>query len=106
MMSRYRYYKRVFVIRVLAAVVRFLQDSLIRVGNVVDFYRKVAKRLGNTAAVFRRYYVHPLAPEAYRQDVFFEVCENVDGEPPDGWLEPEERVALALLQLDLETVDR
>ncbi len=74
--------------------------------TLVELYRKVAEHLGNTAAVCRQYYVHPLAPEAYRQGVFFEVCENVDGELPDEWLEPDERVALALLELDLETVDQ
>lgn len=73
--------------------------------NVVELYRKVAEHLGNTAAVCRQYYVHPLAPEAYRQGIFFDVCENLEGEPDDEWLEPEERVALALLQLDLEIVD-
>lgn len=73
--------------------------------NVVALYRKVAEHLGNTAAVCRQYYVHPLAPEAYRQGVFFEVCEEVEGEPADEWLEPEERIALALLQLNLEYVD-
>lgn len=70
--------------------------------NVVELYRKVAEHLGNTAAVCRQYYVHPLAPEAYRRGVFFEVCDDVEDEPPDEWLAPEERIALALLQLDFE----
>lgn len=74
--------------------------------KIVQLYREVAEHLGNTAAVCRQYYVHPMAPEAYRRGVFFKVCEDVEGDPADEWLDPDERMALALLQLDLESTDR
>ena len=76
--------------------------------NIVELYKRVAECLGNTAAVCREYYVHPAVPSAYRNGLFFEVCDEEESSLADERLDATERldtaerVTLALLQRELE----
>lgn len=70
--------------------------------NIVALYKEVAECLGNTPAVCREYYVHPVVAHAYRRGTFFDVCKKVARRKRKEWLRLEEEIALALLEMHLE----
>jgi DNA topoisomerase I len=66
--------------------------------NIVHAIDAVTERLGNTRAVCRKYYVHPLVLEAYLDGALLEQCRVLEAaEPPDG-LSAEETAVLAFLR--------
>ncbi len=69
--------------------------------NVLAAVDAAAARLGNTRAVCRASYVHPLVPKAYRFDRFDEAWDD----DPDGVLSNAERAVRRLLDLDLPPSD-
>ncbi len=72
--------------------------------NVVSAIRETADRLGNTPAVCRQAYVHPIVVEAYLDGrlggALVRAAEDAD-EPPAGTTPSEERAVIALLQRQL-----
>jgi DNA topoisomerase-1 len=71
--------------------------------NIVSAIDGVARRLGNTRAVCRHYYVHPRVIEAYRAGIVAEIPPPKDGKrsarPRRGALRREEIAVLELLGL-------
>jgi DNA topoisomerase-1 len=52
--------------------------------NVAAAIQAVAERLGNTPAICRRCYVHPVVVESYLDGSLHDVVTNADSDPPDG----------------------
>jgi DNA topoisomerase I len=74
--------------------------------NVVRALEKVAERLGNTPAVCRKAYVHPLVIQLYLQGALTDLLEQgCKAKPSDGdrYLRPEEADLLALLSQPLKS---
>jgi DNA topoisomerase-1 len=76
--------------------------------NVVSAIKEVALALGNTPAVCRRCYVHPVVLEAYLDGITIDVADVVkapaDADPDE--LRPEERALLDLLGKRIRAADR
>jgi len=72
-----------------------------RNANIVSAIDEVARRLGNTRAVCRHYYVHPRVIEAYREGIVAEIPPpgDVKRRPRRGALRREEVAVLELLKL-------
>jgi DNA topoisomerase-1 len=73
--------------------------------NIVRAIENVAKRLGNTPAVCRKSYVHPIVIEMYTEGALFEALEQcVEQGPGDELhrLQPEETAVLAILEQRLK----
>jgi DNA topoisomerase-1 len=72
--------------------------------NVLSAIRKTADRLGNSAAVCRQAYVHPIVVEAYLDGrlggALVRAAEDSD-QPPGGTTRAEERAVIGLLQRQL-----
>jgi DNA topoisomerase-1 len=69
--------------------------------NIVQAIDAVARRLGNTRAICRKCYVHPVVLEAYLDRSLFAVSSPhtvVDSDPRVSGLHPEEAVVLAFLK--------
>ncbi|HZS08786.1 MAG TPA: DNA topoisomerase IB [Blastocatellia bacterium] len=69
--------------------------------NVVRAIESVAARLGNTVAVCRKSYVHPVVIELYTEGTLcesLEQCLKQQQEDAPEWLQPEEASVLALLE--------
>lgn len=69
--------------------------------NIVAAIKAVAARLGNRPATSRKYYVHPLVLDAYRDGTLHKYIDSkahTDRPPPRGGLLPEEKAVLALLR--------
>lgn len=69
--------------------------------NIVAAIKAVATRLGNRPATSRKYYVHPVVLDAYRDGTladYFTFTPHNDGPPPRGGLLAEEKAVLALLR--------
>lgn len=76
--------------------------------NVRAAIEKVSARLGNTPAVCRKAYIHPLVLDSYLENsLVLEVQEEVERELKDdvGYLRPEEAVVLAFIQRRLADVN-
>jgi DNA topoisomerase-1 len=72
--------------------------------NIVQAIETVAKRLGNTPAICRKCYVHPVVLSTYMEGELVEnLREAVEQELAEslGDLEPEEAAVLALLRTRL-----
>jgi len=72
-----------------------------RSANIVAAIDEVARRLGNTRAVCRHYYVHPRVLEAYREGIVAKIppAGDVKRRPRRGALRREEVAVLELLKL-------
>ncbi|GAB3455002.1 DNA topoisomerase IB [Massilia terrae] len=66
--------------------------------NVVRAIEAVAEKLGNTASVCRKCYVHPAVLDAYLEGATVEVLRERAEEALEGELQPEEAAVLAMLQ--------
>lgn len=67
--------------------------------NVVQMIRQVAQQLGNTQAVCRKYYVHPVIAESYGKGELLSLLERYDkAARSDEGLYPEELTVMALLR--------
>lgn len=66
--------------------------------NVASMYERVAEQLGNTVAVCRQYYVHPAVVRAYKENAFFEGCDEEEEYAGREWLSEHERFTLRLLR--------
>jgi DNA topoisomerase I len=66
--------------------------------NIVHAIDAVTERLGNTRAVCRKYYVHPLVLEAYLDGTLLEQCRVIETAEPSGGLSAEEAAVLAFLR--------
>jgi DNA topoisomerase-1 len=66
--------------------------------NIVHAIEAVTERLGNTRAVCRKYYVHPLVLEAYLDGSLLDQCRVVETAEPSGGLSAEEAAVLAFLR--------
>jgi DNA topoisomerase-1 len=71
--------------------------------NVTATVKRVAEELGNTPAVCRKYYVHPLVLEAYQDGSLTEALENLHLPKKSNGLRPEERLVIEVLR-QLEAV--
>lgn len=68
--------------------------------NIVQAIKEVATRLGNRPATSRKYYVHPVVLDAYRDGTlmqFMTPTANPTRPPPRAALKPEEKAVVALL---------
>jgi DNA topoisomerase-1 len=65
--------------------------------NVLHAIDAVKERLGNTRAVCRKYYVHPLVLEAYLDGTLLEQCRVLESAEPSRGLSAEEMAVLAFL---------
>lgn len=66
--------------------------------RVVEMVKAVAEKLGNTPAVCRDYYIHPIVPQAYRSGVLLEHWPRYARRKPIERLDVEENVVLHLLR--------
>ncbi|MEO8606661.1 MAG: DNA topoisomerase IB [Chloroflexota bacterium] len=66
--------------------------------QVTATVKAVAEALGNTPAVCRRYYVHPLVIEAYQDGTLTDVLAHLKWLRHDNGLHPEERLVIAVLR--------
>lgn len=67
--------------------------------NTVEMIKRVAAQLGNTRAVCRKYYIHPVIAEAYAQGKLLPLLEKCQSSTEnDGELYPEEQTVMALLR--------
>jgi DNA topoisomerase-1 len=66
--------------------------------NIVHAIDAVTERLGNTRAVCRKYYIHPLVLEAYLDGTLLEQCRVVENAEPSEGLSAEETAVLAFLR--------
>jgi DNA topoisomerase-1 len=66
--------------------------------NVTATVKRVAEELGNTPAVCRKYYVHPLVLEAYQDGSLTEALENLRLPKKSNGLRPEERLVIEVLR--------
>jgi DNA topoisomerase I len=64
--------------------------------NLVEMYKSVSEQLGNTVAVCRKYYVHPLIVETYQNGVMAELVQRISRRSASK-LEPHEQAVMALL---------
>jgi DNA topoisomerase I len=64
--------------------------------NLVEAIRHVAKQLGNTPAVCRKYYIHPAVLECYSTGMRLPLPSDEGAEPSDA-LDPQERQLLRFL---------
>jgi DNA topoisomerase I len=60
--------------------------------------RRTAARLGNTAAICRKYYVHPVIIDAFQDNTLFELMAGIQAETALTGLSSEEEALLALLK--------
>jgi DNA topoisomerase-1 len=77
--------------------------------NIVAAVDKVARRLGNTRAVCRKYYIHPVVLESYLEGALPPVpaqAPNQKRERPSGALRRDELAVLAFIQSQLPDVRR
>lgn len=65
---------------------------------VVDTVKSVADRLGNTPAVSRSYYIHPLIPQMYREGTLQARWSDLDGAEVPPFMERDETIVLRLLR--------
>ncbi|MBV9278044.1 MAG: DNA topoisomerase IB [Candidatus Eremiobacteraeota bacterium] len=75
--------------------------------HVIETIRQVAERLGNTAAVCRKCYVHPTVIESYMEGARFPLVstKRARKSAPNGELKPEEKMTLRLLKNSLKGSD-
>jgi DNA topoisomerase I len=69
--------------------------------NIVSAFQRVSKKLGNTVAVCRKYYVHPEIVSMYEQDLlnkFFERCKPSTSKKRTSY-SSEEKVLMKILQV-------
>lgn len=67
--------------------------------NTAQMIKSVAAQLGNTRAVCRKYYVHPIIAEAYTQGKLLPLLEKHQSSPEtSGELYPEEQTVMTLLR--------
>jgi DNA topoisomerase-1 len=66
--------------------------------NIVQAIDAVTERLGNTRAVCRKYYVHPLVLEAYLDGTLLDQCRVLESAEPCEGLSAEEAAVLAFLR--------
>jgi DNA topoisomerase-1 len=69
--------------------------------NTIKAVEAVAKRLGNTTAVCKKYYIHPAVMEAYLKQSLGQLIESCKNRLIDG-LHPEEIAFITLLEKRLE----
>lgn len=74
--------------------------------NVQSAIRHVAERLGNTAAICRKSYIHPLVLEAYLDGLTIKVIEARAGKMSRNSLTPSERAVLDFLKRKLGAAAR
>lgn len=77
--------------------------------NVVKAIDKVAKRLGNTRAVCRKYYIHPVVLESYLEGSIPPVLpqpKDPKRERPSGALRRDEMAVLAFIQSQLDESEK
>jgi DNA topoisomerase-1 len=65
--------------------------------NISDCFRATATRIGNTATVCRKYYVHPLVIEGYERGSIFAAFEEVARAADGSGLSPAERAFLKII---------
>ncbi len=73
--------------------------------NIVQAIKEVARRLGNKPATSRKYYIHPVVLEAYRDGSlmkFMAPTADPTRPPPRAALKPEEKAVVALLTVAAE----
>jgi DNA topoisomerase-1 len=66
--------------------------------QVTATVKQVAAELGNTPAVCRKYYVHPLVIEAYQDGTLTDVLSHIKLPSHDNGLHPEERLVIEVLR--------
>lgn len=66
--------------------------------NVVRAVESVAERLGNTASISRKCYIHPAVIEAYLEGRLAEACATDEVDLAGGTLHPDEAAVMALLR--------
>jgi DNA topoisomerase I len=66
--------------------------------NVTDTVKQVAEALGNTPAVSRKYYVHPLVIDAYQDGSLTKAMENLRLPKRANGLRPEEQLVIEVLR--------
>ena len=66
--------------------------------QIVEMIKRVAEKLGNTVAVSRSYYVHPIIPETYRSGDLHRDWRKFARRKPIEGLEPVENFVLHLLR--------
>ena len=69
--------------------------------NVVEVLDKVAKNLGNTRTVCKKYYVHPLIIELYEKQSltkYFKQLEKMEKDDDKAGLTPEEQLIMKILE--------
>jgi DNA topoisomerase-1 len=66
--------------------------------QVTATIKQVAEKLGNTPAVCRKYYVHPLVIDAYQDGTLTDVLSHIKLPTNDNGLHPEERLVIEVLK--------
>jgi DNA topoisomerase-1 len=66
--------------------------------NVTATVKRVAEELGNTPAVCRKYYVHPLVVEAYTDGTLTKALESIKLPTSANGLRPEDRLVIEVLR--------
>ncbi len=80
-----------------------LQSAIQAKHNLTQMVKAVAQQLGNTPAVCRKYYIHPVVIETYEQGLLLEILHQVEAQTcVIQGLEPEETAAVHLLRYTLE----
>ena len=77
--------------------------------KIVEILDKVAKHLGNTRAVCKKYYIHPLVLELFethKLGKYLEELEKPNKNHDESGYTPEEKVLMNILEANAKTIKK